>query len=193
MRQMLHKSLLPCLLLICAARPLAAQTAPPQTVAADLARASGGVEDYIREKKPGWKHETVPPATPPGGTPSPYVVIHFWSSEKCLTAELKIDGVGSGPQPVPCRVKLAIDQSPTAADARARLSNFARDQFGESLTPVEVGDKGYVWQGSSVVFIKGKFTFWLSGGADLRVGDFSINRGFIEGLAKEIAGSVSAQ
>jgi len=38
-----------------------------------------------------------------------------------------------------------------------------------------------------VVFIKGKFTFWLSGGLDLRVGDFTNNSEFIMKLAKEIA------
>jgi hypothetical protein len=175
-----------CLLLAGIVVPIAGQTPPT-----DLDQVSRLVENYFSEKKVGWKHETTPPATPPGSAPSRNVVIHFWSSETCLTAELKIDGVSYGAQPVPCRIKLAIDQSPTAAEARARLSDFARDQIDYSLAPVEIGDKGYVWKGSNIVFIKGRFTFWLSGGVDLRVGDFGVNREFIERLAKEIERSVA--
>lgn len=174
-----------CLLLVGIVAPAAGQAIPT-----DLDQVSKRVENYFSEKKAGWKHETAPPATPPGSTPSRDVVIHFWSSESCLTAELTLDGVSYGAKPVPCRIKLAIDQSPTATEARARLSNFARNQYGGNLMPVEMGDKGYVWNGSNIVFIKGRFTFWLDGGVDLRVGDFAINREFIERLAKEIEQSV---
>ena len=174
-----------CLLLASAASPLVGQSLAP-----DLEKVSKGVENSFRQKRPEWRHETVPPATPPGSQPSPDVVIHFWSSEKCLTAEVIIDGVSSGTQPVSCRVKLAIDQSPSASAARARLSDFALHE--RSASPVAVGDKGYFWRGTELVFVKGKFTFWLGGGLDLRVGDFTNNREFMEKLAKEIADAVPA-
>jgi len=174
-----------CLLLASASSPLAGQS-----LASDLDKVSKSVENYLRQMRPEWNHETVPPATPPGSQPSPDVVIHFWSSEKCLTAEVIIDGVSSGKHPVSCRVKLAIDQSSSASAARTRLSNFVLDE--RSASPISVGDKGYIWRGSEVVFIKGKFTFWLGGGLNLRVGDFTNNREFMEKLAKEIADAVPA-
>jgi len=173
-----------CLLLVCAS-PLAGQSLEPE-----LEKVGKGVERYFQQKRPGWVHDSVPPAMPPGSRPSPTVAIHLWSSEKCLTAEVIIDGVNSGKQPVPCRVKLAIYQAPSASEAHTGLSNFV---LGErSATPITVGDKGYVWHGSKLVFIKGKFTFWLSGGLDVRVGDFSYNGEFMEKLAKEIADAVPA-
>ena len=161
-----------------------------QSLAPDLAKVSESVEGYFSQKRPGWKHETVPPATPPGSQPSPDVVIHFWSSEKCLMAEVIIDGVRSGEQPVPCRVKLAIDRSPSASAARERLGNFVLNE--QSASPIPIGDKGYIWRGSEVVFIKGKFTFWLGGSLELRVGGFTNSREFIEKLAREIAKATPA-
>lgn len=168
-----------------ASAPLAGQSLAP-----DLDKVSKSVEHNFRQKRSEWKHETVPPAMPPGSQPSPDVVIHFWSSEKCLTAEVIIDEVSLGKHPVSCRVKLAIDQSPSAAAARERLSNFVLNERSASAIPV--GDKGYLWRGSDVVFIKGKFTFWLGGGLNLRVGDFTNSREFMEKLAKEIADAVPA-
>jgi len=187
MRQTVVPYLILCLLLASAASSLAGQSD-----ADDLDKISERVESYIRQKKSGWKHETVLPPMPPGSQPSRDVVIHFWSSERCLTAELSLDGVSYGARPVPCRVKLAIDQSPSATEARTRLSDFVLRQPGVNSTPLSVGDKGYVWNGSDVVFIKGRFTFWLSGGVELRVGDFAINREFTEKLAKDIAEAVAA-
>jgi hypothetical protein len=91
---------------------------------------------------------------------------------------------------VPCRVKLAIYYSPSASEARTGLSSFV---LGErSASAIQVGDKGYVWGGSNLVFVKGKFTFWLGGGLDMRVGDFTYNGEFMERLAKEIADAVPA-
>jgi len=174
-----------CLLLASAASPLAGQSLSP-----DLDKVSKSVVESLRQKRPEWKHETVPAAMPPGSQPSPDVVIHFWSSEKCLTAEVIIDGVSSGKHPVSCRVKLAIDQSASASAARTRLSDFVLHE--RSASSITVGDKGYIWRGSEVVFVKGKFTFWLGGGLDLRVGDFTNNREFMEKLAKEIAEAVPA-
>lgn len=159
-----------------------------QSLRPDLEKVSRTIESYIHRTRPGWNHETVPPATPPGQQPSPVVVIHFWTSEKCLTAEVIIDGASSGKQPVSCHIKLAIDQSSSASAARTRLSDFVQQE--PSASPVQVGDKGYVWRGSDVVFIKDKFTFWLSGVLDLRVGDFTKNREFLEKLAKELADNV---
>jgi hypothetical protein len=178
-----------CLVLAGLASPHAGQSV---AATADLEQVSGRVESYMREKRPGWKHERVSPATPPGGQPSRDVVVHFWSSEKCLTAGLSLDGVSYGTQPVPCTFKLAIDQTPSATEARTRLSDFVLNQRDADPKPCEAGDKCYVWNGSHVVFVKGRFTFWLSGGVDLRVGDFTVNRMFAEKLAKDIAGAVAA-
>ena len=163
-----------------------------QSAAVDIDKVSESVEGYFRQKRPGWKHETAPPATPPGVQPSRDVAIHFWSSENCLTAEVRIDGASHGARPVPCRFKLAIDQSPSAAEARTRLSNFVLNEPSANATAIPAGDKGYIWRGNHVVFVKGKFTFWLDGGVDLRVGDFTINREFTERLAKDIADVVAA-
>jgi hypothetical protein len=161
-----------------------------QSLRPDLEKVSRAVETYFEKNRLDWRHETALPPTPPGGQPSPDVAIHFWSSEKCVTAELVIDGVNVGKHPVSCRIKLAIDQSPSASDARARLTNFVRDE--RSASPISAGDKGYIWRGGDVVFVKGKFTFWLSGGLDLRVGDFTSNPDFMVKLAKEIADAAPA-
>jgi hypothetical protein len=55
---------------------------------------------------------------------------------------------------------------------------------------MEVGDQGYVWNRGDIVFTKGKFTFWLSGGLVLQAGDETSNASFMENLAKQIAGAV---
>jgi hypothetical protein len=162
-----------------------------QSSVVSLPQISEQVQGYMQRSR-GWKHETADPPTPPGSRPSADVAIHFWSSEKCLSAELRIDGRKYETQSVPCRFKLAIDQSSSTMTARNRLSEFVLSSREGNFTPVSVGDKGYVWNGSTIVFIKGRFTFWLSGGADLTLGDFSINREFIEKLAHDIAGSVTA-
>jgi len=174
-----------CLLLVPASSLLAEQSLAP-----DLDKISKSVENYFRQSRPDWEHKTVPPATPPGSQPSPNVVIHFWSSDKCLTAEVITDGVSSGERPVPCRVKLAIDQSPSAAAASARLADFAVEE--QSASPVSVGEQGYVWHGSDVVFVKGKFTFWVGVNLDRRAAGLTKNREFTEELAKEIADAVPA-
>jgi hypothetical protein len=57
-----------CFFLISVISPLAGQSLAP-----DLDRVSNSVENYIRQKRPKWKHEMVPPATPPGSQPSPNV------------------------------------------------------------------------------------------------------------------------
>lgn len=154
-----------------------------------LDQVSKQLEDYIQKSR-GWKHETALPPTPPGFPPSPDVSIHFWSSEKCLTATVHIDRRSYGEKPVPCRFKLAIDQSSSAMTARDRLSNFVRTSRDEMPTLFPIGDKGYKWRGS-IVFIKGRFTFWLNGTVDLNIGDFSIQSQFMESLAKDIAAQVT--
>jgi hypothetical protein len=161
-----------------------------QAKALTLDQVSAQVEGYIQESR-GWNHETALPPTPPGAQPSRDVSIHFWSSEKCLTASLIIDRKSYGLQPVPCRVKLAIDQSSSAISARDRLGNFVMNEREHKPVPFPVGDKGYIW-GGSIVFIKGRFTFWLSGTVDLNIGDFSIQREFMEKLARDIAAAVTA-
>ena len=145
-----------------------------QSTPVSLNQISEQVQNYMQKSR-GWKHHTADPPTPAGSKPSTDVVVHFWSSEKCFTAEVRVDGKDYGTQPVPCRIKLAVDQSSSAIAARTRLSEFAMNPYEGNPTLFPVGDKGYLWGGSNIVFIKGRFTFWLSGGVDLKVGDFSIN------------------
>lgn len=161
-----------------------------QTKTLTLDQVSQQVEGYIQESR-AWKHETALPPTPPGAQPSNDVSIHFWSSEKCLTASVLIERKSYGEQPVPCHVKLAIDQSSSAMSARTRLSQFVMNTREAKPVPFLAGDKGYVWGGSMIVFIKGRFTFWLSGTVDLSIGDFSIQREFMEKLARDIAAAVT--
>ena len=184
MRQTLIPAVILFLTLSIYPRNLAAQIK-----ASSLAEVSQQVEGYIQKSR-GWKHETALPPIPPGGQPSPDVSIHFWSSEKCLTASVRIEGKSYEDQAVPCRFKLAIDQTDSAMSARARLSNFVMNEREVKPTPFPLGDKGYVW-GGSIVFIKGRFTFWLSGSVDLRIGDFSIQREVMEKLARDIDAAVT--
>jgi hypothetical protein len=159
--------------------------AAQQTLLPELEKVSRAVETFVRKNKPDWHHKPSLPPTPAGSQPSATVAIHFWSSERCVTAELLIDGVNVGKHPVSCRIKLAIDQSESAFAARERLAKLVREE--PSASPIPVGEKGYTWRGGHIVFVKGKFTFWLDGGLDLRVGDFTNNSEFMEKLAKEIA------
>ena len=188
-RSTMRQSLIPALILFVALSIYPCNLAA-QKKSLSLVEVSQQVEDYIQKSR-SWKHETALPPIPPGGQPSPDVSIHFWSSEKCLTASLRIEGKSYADQPVPCRVKLAIDQSDSAISARNRLGNFVMNEREVKPTPFPVGDKGYVW-GGSIVFIKGRFTFWLSGSVDLRIGDFSIQREFMEKLARDIDAAVTA-
>ena len=162
-----------------------------QSLRPELEKVSKAVEAYLQTHKPGWRHQMATPPTPAGSQPSPDVAIHFWSSEKCVEAEVIIDGVNTGMHPVSCRIKLAIDQSESSAAARERLAKFVRDE--RSATVIPIGDKAYVWNHGDIVFIKDKFTFWLGGGLDLRVGDFTNNAAFMETLAKQIAEAVPRQ
>lgn len=173
-----------CLLLASTCSPIAGQSLSP-----DLDKVSNSIEEYLRQKRPDWKHETIPPG-PVGTPPSSSVVVHLWSSEKCLTAEVIIDGENSGKHPVSCRIKLAIDRSESESAALTRLGIFIRSE--PSANPISVGDKGYIWRGSELVFVKGKFTFWLGGSLDLRVGDFTNYKEFMDKLANEIADAVPA-
>ena len=152
-----------------------------QSLQPDLDRVSRAVETYIQQTRSDWRHETAPPATPPGVRPSPDVAIHYWSSEKCMT--------DVGNHQISCRIKLAIDQSASPSVARDRLAEFSRRE--RTASAISVGDQGYTWRGG-IVFIKGKFTFSLSGRLDSRVGDFTNNAAFLETLAKQIAGAAPA-
>ena len=175
-----------CLVTLAACVDVAGQSLRPE-----LEKVSRAVEAYVKEHKPDWSHKTALPPTPPGSQPSPDVAIHFWSSERCVVAELIIDGVNTGKHPVSCRIKLAIDQSESAFAARERLADFVREE--RSATAKSLGDKAYVWNRGDIVFIKDKFTFWLSGGLDLRVGDFTNNAAFMEKLAQQIADAAPAK
>ena len=57
-----------------------------QSLAPDLAKVSESVAYYFSQKRPGWKHETVPPATPlQPAQPDRHSLLVV---EKCLMAEL---------------------------------------------------------------------------------------------------------
>ena len=167
-------------------------TVAAQSSSVTLNDLSEQVRNYIQKTRD-WKHSVADPPTPPGSKPSTDVSINFWTSEHCLTVELQVDGKDLGTQPVPCRIKLAIDQSRSEIDARNRLSEFLTSVRDTNPTSLPIGDKGYVWNGSHIVFLSGRFTFWLSGTVDLRVGDLVINREFMEKLARDIATAVNAK
>lgn len=168
-----------------------AYTVAAQSSSVTLNEISQQVQNYIQKTRK-WKHWLADPPTPPGSKPSPDVSINFWSSEQCLTVDLRVDGKALGTHPVPCRIKLAIDQSPSEIAARNRLSEFFTSSRESNPTPLAIGDKAYLWNGSHIVFLKGRFTFWLSGSVDLRVGDLLINRDFMEKLARDIATAANA-
>ena len=127
-----------CLIVVSSCVDLAGQSLRP-----DLERVSKAVQTYIQKHKPNWSHETALPPPPPGSQPSPDVAIHFWSAEKCVVAELIIDGVNTGKHPVSCHIKLAIDQSTSPSAARKRLADFVLEE--RSATVISIGDKAYVW------------------------------------------------
>ncbi len=185
MRQTVFRGSILCLLLAICPNKLAGYASE-----VDLAQVSRRVEDHIRQTRKEWKHELVPPLTPPGYPLSDTVVIHKWTSERCGTVALRLDGKSYGEQPVPCVLSLIIDQSSSATVAIDRLSRFVNKRgrvtdLGRA-TPIPIGDKGYVQDGQ-IVFVKGRFMFYVRASADLRVGEFSISRDFEEKMAKEIA------
>ena len=98
---------------------------------------------------------------------------------------MKLVGMGAGDL-----LKNKTPIGPKPAAARERLAKFVRDE--RSATGISVGDKAYVWNRGDIVFIKGRFTFWLGGGLDLRVGDFTNNATFMEKLAQQIAEAAPA-
>jgi hypothetical protein len=69
-----------------------------------------------------------------------------------------------------------IDESASATVADSRLSSFIHKQSG--LSPISLGDRGYIFERTQIVFIKGKFMFYVRGGVDLAIGEFSINKDF---------------
>jgi hypothetical protein len=182
---------LKCSLIVLSVLLAHAHTVAAQSSSVTLNDISKQVRDYMQKTRD-WKHWLADPPTPPGSKPSTDVSINFWSSERCLNVELRVDRKDLGPQPVPCRIKLAIDQMPTEIEARDRLSRFLIDTRDSNPTSLPIGDKAYLWSGSHIVFLKGRFTFWLSGTVDLRVGDLVLNREFMEKLARDIATAVSA-
>jgi hypothetical protein len=69
------------------------------------------------------------------------VIIHFWSWEKCLLADVRINGRDCGTKPVPCPIKLAITQAPSAIDAETRLRDSAFNSMDGDFVPIDVGDR----------------------------------------------------
>lgn len=183
----MRKMLLVVLVLLIPSPELAAQT--PTT---ELQQIVERVEAHMLRSRPTWKHETVPPPLPPGAPPSRDISIHFWSSDSCMQAEMKIDGVNYGVRPIPCRIKLTILEKPSVTELRESVREFLRSKSGADPKEVPIGEMGYLWSASDLVFTKGRYSFWINGVVTLRVGGFRIDREFTEGLAKEFAEAVGA-
>jgi len=186
---MTRSVLIGCLSVLILLVGLSNSAAQTQVLRPDLQKVGTAVETYFQKTKPDWRHESVLPATPPGGQPSPYVAIHFWAVEKCEIAERSVADAKTDKPPVSCRIKLAIYESDSASAALEGLTNFASKQ--RTATALLVGDKGYVWRGENIVFIKDKFTFWLS--VDLRGRDHTKNMDLMKSLAKQIGDVVAAR
>ncbi|HEX8456422.1 MAG TPA: hypothetical protein VF656_03795 [Pyrinomonadaceae bacterium] len=168
--------------------------APP---AGDLERVGERLVRFFKEKRPGWEHSTVEPLAAPGQQPSRNVAIHFWRSDKCLIVDATIDGEQRKALPVYCKVKVAVYLFPTIDAARAHLDEFAQSQRTRkapwTLRPVALGDEGYGWGLSNVVFRKGRYSFWLDTviGNSYGLDQFALEREATEAFAADVSRAVS--
>ena len=169
-----------------------------QTPASDLDSIGAQLVSFFQEKRPAWEHSTVAPLAAPGSQPSRDVAIHFWRSKRCLTTDELIDGVKREGLPVYCNVKVAAYQFPSAEAAHAHLSEFVAHQQERKtqwkLTPLALGDEGYLWSGRYVVFRKGRFSYWLSSVVGNTYGHdpFAMEKEATESFAKDVAQAVAA-
>lgn len=192
----MNRLLCPLALLLLACLPTCAQTLAQELDPA-LAELSEQLVSHLHEQRPEWMHDAVPPATPPGSKPSSTVAIHFWRSSKCLTAE---HDSAAGPRTVPvaCNVKVAIYLFPTPADGRNYLKDIiGRERLsGPRPDALAVGDEGYVWGGNRVIFIKGRFLFWVDTNvqdnipADARLSLDAPSLNITKAFAKDVAAAV---
>ncbi|HEX8071933.1 MAG TPA: hypothetical protein VF546_18440 [Pyrinomonadaceae bacterium] len=184
--------LAPLALLLAVCLPTCAQT-PAQELDPELAGLGEQLVSRLRELRPDWTHDAVPPATPPGDKPSSTVAIHFWRSHKCLTAERDNKGT---PEDVPlaCVVKVAVYLFDTREQNHKFLDDFiGRERLrGPKPTSIAAGDEGYVWGRGNVIFVKGRFMFWLDIGVQddvpgARLKSEATGQDVLQEFAKEIA------
>ncbi len=95
--------------------------------------------------------------------PSRDVAIHFWSAKKCLTIDADINGIKRDNFPLPCNVKVSILQSSSTDKAEAEIREFIREEGLRKWKPIplNLGEEGYVWSRSNIVFRKGRYKFFL--------------------------------
>lgn len=166
--------------------------------ASDLDRVGERLVSFFKHWRPGWAHSTVEPAAAPGQQPSRNVAIHFWRSDNCLTVDAVVDGARRPELPVSCMVKVAAYQFPTAEAAREHLKGFVDIERSMrkpgALRPLALGDEGYGWGRSNVVFRKGRFSYWLSGSVGNSYGhdQHELEKQATESFAADVARAVPA-
>ena len=182
-----------CLLLTATFLPVNGQSAER-----DLERINEKLISYFREKKPEWVHETTTPLAAPGSKPSSTVAIHFWAGKKCLAIEATIDGVERDDLPLPCKVKVSVLQAASPEKAEAEMKEFIGHEQLRKWKPIPLilGDEGYVWARSNVVFRKGRYKFYLSSFVNTysyQVDSFEIEQEVTVAFAKDVAQAVSVK
>jgi hypothetical protein len=170
------------------------------TAASDLDSVGERLVSFFKKERPGWEHGTVEPGPlpAPGSQPNRDVAVHFWRSDKCLRVSAIIDGEKQEGLPVYCTVKVAVYQSPSAEAARAYLNGFAERERPRktplTLRPLALGDEGYGWRTSNVVFRQGRFVYWLSSSVGNSYGrdQLELEKEATEAFAKDVARAAPA-
>ena len=196
MRRTRHPRLAPCLLLFCALLPLHGQT----PAAAGLDDVGERLVSFFKKERPDWEHNTVEPGPipAPGSQPNRNVAVHYWRSDKCLKVSAVIDGENREGLPVACSLHAAIYQFPSAEAARAYLNGFAERERPRktpwTLRALALGDEGYGWRRSNVVFRKGRFVYWLSSSVGNSYGrdQFELEKEATEAFARDVARALPA-
>ena len=166
--------------------------------ASDLDRVGERLVSFFKQWRPGWEHGTVEPVAAPGQQPSRDVAIHFWRSDNCLIVDAVVEGARRPELPVYCTVKVAAYQFPTAEAAREHLKGFVESERQKktpgALRPLALGDEGYGWKRSNVVFRKGRFSYWLSSSVGNSYGhdEFELQKQATESFAADAARALPA-
>jgi hypothetical protein len=168
--------------------------------ASDLDGVGERLVSFFRKERPDWEHNTVEPGPlpAPGSQPNRNVAVHFWRSDKCLMVSAVIDGKMQEGLPVYCTVKVAVYQFPSAEAARAYLGGFAERERPRkapwTLRPLALGDEGYGWRMSNVVFRRGRFVYWLDSSVGNSYGrdQFELEKEATEAFAKDVARAAPA-
>lgn len=197
MRHTHHTRLAACLLLLGLLFPLQGQT----PAGSDLDGIGERLVSFFKKERPDWEHNTVEPGPipAPGTQPNRNVAVHFWRSGKCLKVDAVVEGKVREALPVHCAVKVAISQFPSAEAARVYLNGFAERERPRktpwTLRPIALGDEGYGWSMSNVVFRKGRFVYWLSGSVGNSYGrdEFELEKEATEAFARDVARALPAR